>query len=121
MTIWTDFVKQYAAKNNMSYACALSDKKMKEEYYKKNPKKTKEQKKGEDEEKMKKTFKSSTLRFKKNFVKPYLKDKDGTLRNDMINKYKKFSKGLKQYIEENASKIHEIVKDPAPKKEKQEE
>jgi hypothetical protein len=37
---WTDFVKEYAKKHNMSYGCALSDKKMKEEYHKKKGTKT---------------------------------------------------------------------------------
>jgi hypothetical protein len=37
MTIWTDFVKEYAAKNKMSYGAALSDPNIKTEYRAKNP------------------------------------------------------------------------------------
>ena len=45
MTQWTDFVKEYAGKNNISYGCALSDKKVSEAYREKYPKKeTKKQK-----------------------------------------------------------------------------
>ena len=32
MTVWTDFVKKWAAKNGKTYGCAMSDPKLKEEY-----------------------------------------------------------------------------------------
>lgn len=35
---WTDFVKDWASKNNTSYGCALSKPEMRTEYHKKNPK-----------------------------------------------------------------------------------
>lgn len=37
-TRWTDFVKQWAAKNSMSFGCALSNQDMKKAYYKEYPK-----------------------------------------------------------------------------------
>ena len=40
MSRWTEFIKDWAKKNNMSYGCAMSDTNMKEEYYKKYPKTT---------------------------------------------------------------------------------
>lgn len=120
MSRWTDFVRTWAKENNTSYACAMSDSKMKEEYYKKFPKQTKEQKKEqkkEDEEKMmERTLRSSTINFRNKFVRPYLKDKDPVLFNDMINKYRKFSQRLKDFIKEKAPKIHEVVSKSAEQK-----
>ena len=116
MTIWTDFVKDWAEKNNTTYGCALSDKKMKEEYYKKHPRKTKEDKKKEEEEMLNRTLKSSTLNFRNKFVRPYLKDKDPVLMNDMINKYRKFSQRLKDlgctlrhFLDDTTTSKHSLV------------
>jgi hypothetical protein len=39
MSKWTDFVKQYATKNNKSYGCALSDPNCSKEYHEKYNKK----------------------------------------------------------------------------------
>jgi len=39
MTNWTDFIKEWASKHNISYGCAMSKPEMKEAYYKKYPKK----------------------------------------------------------------------------------
>jgi hypothetical protein len=36
---WIEFVKEWSKNNNVSYGCALSDARMKDEYYKKYPKK----------------------------------------------------------------------------------
>ncbi|NBW13105.1 MAG: hypothetical protein EBR82_34300 [Caulobacteraceae bacterium] len=41
MTIWNDFVKAYAAKNGITYGCAISKPELKEAYRKAHPKKTK--------------------------------------------------------------------------------
>lgn len=38
MNKWIEHVKQFAAKNNMSYGCAISDQRCKDEYRKANPK-----------------------------------------------------------------------------------
>ena len=38
MTIWTDFIKEWASKNNLSYGCAMSDPALRVAYYKKYPK-----------------------------------------------------------------------------------
>jgi hypothetical protein len=39
MTNWTDFIKEWAAKHNLSYGCAMSDPALRTAYYKKFPKK----------------------------------------------------------------------------------
>lgn len=110
MTIWTDFVKEYAKKNNMSYGCALSDKTMKEEYYKKYPRKSKEELKKEETEKLIKIRKGSVMRFKVELIK-YLKDKKGEDLYNVKKKYEQFSQGLKDFIKDNYPKIHnEIMK-----------
>lgn len=49
MSKWTDFVKDFARRNNMTYGCALSNPDCSKEYRDKNPKLTKkEQKEGEN-------------------------------------------------------------------------
>lgn len=40
MTVWTDFIKQWAQKHNVSYGCAMSNPDMKAAYYKAYPKTT---------------------------------------------------------------------------------
>lgn len=75
MTIWTDFVKEYAAKNKISYGAALSDPKIKTEYRAKNPAKESKPKKAKaekpmEDEKAKPKVKRMTIDGKK-----YLKDK----------------------------------------------
>lgn len=123
MTKWTEFIKEYAKKNNISYGCAMSDPKMKEAYYKKHPKlssEDKKKKKKEDEEKsLLRTLRLSTKNFRDKFVKPHLmKPNDSELKNDMINKYRKFSPRLKDYIKENAPNIHKLLDEPATMKSK---
>ena len=121
MSKWTDFIKSWAAANNVTYGCAMSDPKMKEEYYKKHPKQTKEDKKREREESLKKQksaiFKSSLINFRDKYVKPHLANpNDSVLKNDMINKYRKFSEDLKEFIKQKAPKIHNTVSKPAEAK-----
>jgi hypothetical protein len=116
MTRWTDFIKEWAKENNTTYGCAMSEPKMKEEYYKKYPKQTKEQKKEDEEKQRLSIFRGSIKNFRDKFVKPYLENKDPILKNDMINKYRKFSQRLKDYIRDNAPKIHEIVNKLAEQK-----
>ena len=45
MSKWTDFVKDFARRNNMTYGCALSDPACSKEYKEHNPKLTKKEKK----------------------------------------------------------------------------
>ena len=45
MSKWTDFVKDFARRNNMTYGCALSNPACSSEYRDKNPKLTKKEKK----------------------------------------------------------------------------
>jgi len=123
MTKWTEHVKEYAKKNNISYGCAMSDPKMKEAYYKKHPKlsnEDKKQKKKEDDEKaLLRTLRLSTKNFRDKFVKSHLnKPNDPELKNDMINKYRKFSPRLKDYIKQNAPNIYKLVDEPATMKTK---
>ena len=131
MSRWTDFITSWAKNNNVSYGCAMTDPEMKKAYYEKFPKQTKEETKKQKQEKDKiqslKSFKISVINFRDKFVKPFLENKDGTLRNEMMMKYNKFSKDLKDYIKEKAPSIHEIVtgekkpKEEKPKEEKPKE
>lgn len=114
MSKWIDFVRQWAKENNTTYGCALSDPKMKEEYYKKNPVLSKEEKKAkkqaEEEARDLRNFKSSSNILKNKFLKPYLANKnDPYLKEDLINKYRKFSQRLKDYIEQNYPNMHSVV------------
>jgi hypothetical protein len=38
MTVWTDFIKTWAAQHSMTYGCAMSDPKLKAAYRQKYPK-----------------------------------------------------------------------------------
>jgi hypothetical protein len=126
MTRWTEFIKDFAKKNNMSYGCAMTDPKLKKEYYEKFPIKSKEQKKeqkAEDEEKsLKRTIKLSVKNFRDKYVKPHLKNpNDSMLKKDMIDKYRKFSQRLKDTIKDNAPKIYNIVNGLAEETDKRQE
>ena len=120
MSRWTDFIKAWSKENNTTYGCAMSDPEMKKAYYEKFPKQTKEQKKAnkdeEQEKMMERTLRNSTINFRNKFVKPYLENKDPVLFNDMINKYRKFSQRLKDFIKEKTPKIHEVVSKKAEEK-----
>jgi hypothetical protein len=115
MTRWTDFVKEYSNKNNITYGCALSNPEMREQYYKKFPKQSKEtirkQKKAEEEEKEKRMARNVAINFKKKFVKPFLETKDKTQFALGLTKYKRFSQRVRDYIEEKMPSVHKIIID----------
>ena len=110
MTQWTEFIKDFAKKNNVSYGCAMTDPKLREEYYKKYPKKTKEDVKKEDAKKASGTRALALKNFRDKFVKPHLeKPDDKRLKNNMLKKFKNFSQEFKDFIKEKAPKIFKIV------------
>ena len=121
MSRWTDWIKDYAKKNNMSYGCAMTDKKMRELYYKKFPKKTKEElkedKKQADSKLADQVKRNILVNFKSKFVKPYLADKNNKiLKNNMVKKYNGFANSFKEFVKENAPKIFKLVNDEDLKK-----
>mgnify|MGYP003121569642 CR=1 FL=1 len=111
MTRWTDFVKEYAKKNNITYGCALTNPEMKEQYYKKFPKKSKEedkkQKKAEEEERQKKMVRLVSI----NFKKKYIKSGDKMDLALGLTKYKRVSQAVRDYIEAKMPKVHKIIMD----------
>lgn len=117
MSRWIEFVKQWAKDNNTTYGCAMSDPKLKEAYYKKHPKQSKEQKKEQKNKEQKdledKVRLGSAIRFKKQYIMPYLKEKNeerkAVLLLDMVQKYKKFSPELKELIKEKYPKTHDVI------------
>ena len=136
MTRWTEFIKDFAKKNNMSYGCAMSDPKLRKEYYEKYPKQEKEKsikktpeekqkikeekkrKKMEDDEKsMQRSLKLSVKNFRDKYVKPHLENpNDSMLKKDMVDKYRKFSQRLKDTIKDKAPKIYNLVNELAEEK-----
>ena len=122
MTRWTEFIKDFAKRNNVSYGCAMSDPKLREEYYKKYPIKTKEQKLEDQEKSIKNTLKLSVKNFKNKYVKPHLDNpNDSILKDAMVNKYRKFSQRLKDFIKEKNPKIYTLVNNLAETKDKKKE
>mgnify|MGYP003137953608 CR=1 FL=1 len=115
MTRWTDFVKEYAQKNNISYGCALSDPEMKKQYYEKFPKKSKEQirkeKKAEEDEREKVMVKRIAIAFKKKYIKPFLENGDKMDLSLGLTKYKRFSQAVRDYIEQKMPNVHKIIMD----------
>ena len=91
---WIEHVKKYAKDNNVTYACAISEAK---KTYVKIDKKAEEEKKA-------KSNRSLIVKKLVNDIKN-AKDKDEATEKAK-RKYKDFSKGLKDYIKDNAPKLH---------------
>jgi hypothetical protein len=83
MTVWTDFIKTWAAQHNVSYGCAMSDPKLGAAYRQKYPKPApkmnfkKALKKGLPKEPKAPTKKALKGQLAKSLSKPAFVDEDG--------------------------------------------
>ena len=93
---WIDHVKQYAKDNNVSYACTISE--AKASYVKISKDDKKEMEKIKDDKQRKAIVKKLVVDFK-NAEGPEDMQRIKT-------KYKRFSKGLKDFIKENSPKLY---------------
>lgn len=91
MNKWIEHVKQFAAKNNMSYGCAISDQRCKDEYRKANPK-TKAKTKA-------KTIPDKKEQFRESVERGLMEDEDINIKKEEDTK-KKEKKSKKLVIED---------------------
>ena len=96
---WIEHVKQYAKDNNVSYGCAISE--AKASYVKITKDDKKEMEKIKEDKQRKAIVKKLVVDFK---------NSEGPEDIQRIKtKYKRFSKGLKEFIKENSPKLHSKI------------